>query len=386
MAAAVAAFELERFEWAAPGRLEIEGRWTGLRARRFIRPTLVLHGPAGRVRLLALLEHKPWAALDGDAWIAAFEHEAGEAEYESAELTVAPGIDLPLPPPKPALRSGKPRALKPRRIVSRDTAREEAEAALDVARAEGAPVARRDATAAERRAVQRWATELQEAEDRAKAAEERADQAVARSHELTAERDAATAERDAVTRERDALVVVRDALTGQLAEEKRRREALERELDLAKTSHNSALADAAKRERERLAELKAEAAAAQEARDLAADERDQALSERTRATRDRDSDLRERTQAMVERDVALKERDRAMSERKKALSERDRADAARAAAIRENERVTAQRVGPPRSWSDAARQSTISVWLPRIVAVAILVMLVAVLLVLTRIA
>src|SRR3954462_9391742 len=65
-AARAAVLEIERFEWAAPNRIEIVGHWTGLHGRRFMRPTLVLKGEGDPKRLLALLEHKPWAASDGE--------------------------------------------------------------------------------------------------------------------------------------------------------------------------------------------------------------------------------------------------------------------------------------------------------------------------------
>jgi hypothetical protein len=92
-------FELERFQWSAPDRLEVEGRWFGVRGRRFVRPVLnVQVGGGRRRRLLALLEHKPWAADEGAAWIAAFpwsgtQDGVGEAELEVGALTV----DLPAP-------------------------------------------------------------------------------------------------------------------------------------------------------------------------------------------------------------------------------------------------------------------------------------------------
>ena len=47
-------FEVDRFEWAADDQLEIEGRWFGLRGRRFIRPTLDVEVDGEPRRLLAL--------------------------------------------------------------------------------------------------------------------------------------------------------------------------------------------------------------------------------------------------------------------------------------------------------------------------------------------
>jgi hypothetical protein len=121
-----AILEVERFEWAAPDRIELSGVWSGLRGRRFIRPTLVLMGADGsRRRLLAMLEHKPWAADDGEDWVAAFAWEGDPIAAESAELNVGSGIDLVLPPPRPE-GGQKPSRRFRHRAVSRDAARDTA--------------------------------------------------------------------------------------------------------------------------------------------------------------------------------------------------------------------------------------------------------------------
>ncbi len=92
-------FELERFERTAEDRLEIAGRWYGLRGRRFVRPVLNLNTGGTRRRAIALLEHKPWAADDGKTWLAAFRWPDGAGEIESAELEVGPGLIVALPAP-----------------------------------------------------------------------------------------------------------------------------------------------------------------------------------------------------------------------------------------------------------------------------------------------
>src|SRR5215217_2480367 len=84
-----AVFELERFDWDDDGRLEVSGRWFGLRARRFVRPTLTLRAEGARRRLLAVLDHKPWAAEDGEPWTAAFAPDGDLPEIEGADLAVA---------------------------------------------------------------------------------------------------------------------------------------------------------------------------------------------------------------------------------------------------------------------------------------------------------
>ena len=97
-------FELERFQWSGPDRLEVEGRWYGVRGRRFVRPVLTVQVHGRRRRLLAMLEHKPWQAAETESWIAAFPWEGptdgvGEGELEVGALTVD------LPPPGGAKRA-----------------------------------------------------------------------------------------------------------------------------------------------------------------------------------------------------------------------------------------------------------------------------------------
>ena len=73
-----------------------------MRGRRFVRPTLTvtLKAGGGEDRVLADLEHKPWAAEDGDPWRAGFPFE-GELGDTAAriELNVAPDITVELGAP-----------------------------------------------------------------------------------------------------------------------------------------------------------------------------------------------------------------------------------------------------------------------------------------------
>jgi hypothetical protein len=64
-------FELDRFQWSDEDRLEVEGRWFGVRGRRFVRPVLTVQVAGARRRLLAVLDQKPWNASDGESWVAA---------------------------------------------------------------------------------------------------------------------------------------------------------------------------------------------------------------------------------------------------------------------------------------------------------------------------
>src|SRR3954467_9497123 len=104
------AFEVERFGWTAADRIEITGRWFGLRGHRFMRPALIVGAGDERRRLLALLEHKPWAADDGEPWTAAFAWEGPKVEVSIAEMSVAPSVAVELPSPTP--RGGRVRAAK----------------------------------------------------------------------------------------------------------------------------------------------------------------------------------------------------------------------------------------------------------------------------------
>ncbi len=118
-------FEVERFGWISDDRLEIAGRWSGLRGHRFLRPTLDVEVAGRHRRLLALLEHKPWAVDDGEEWVAAFPWQGEPLQLEGAELAVGPDLAVELPPPaggRPAsadhasrssaelLAAGRPRA------------------------------------------------------------------------------------------------------------------------------------------------------------------------------------------------------------------------------------------------------------------------------------
>jgi hypothetical protein len=91
-------FKVERLAFARSGRLEVSGRWYGVRGRRFMRPTLIYRQAAkeGEQRVLADLEHKPWAAENGSRWTAAFALEIALEDAAEMELAVAPDITVPL--------------------------------------------------------------------------------------------------------------------------------------------------------------------------------------------------------------------------------------------------------------------------------------------------
>ncbi|HEY3726383.1 MAG TPA: hypothetical protein VGL51_04355 [Solirubrobacteraceae bacterium] len=89
-------FDVERVIRTEPGRLEVQGRWYGVRGRRFVRPALTQVSGGSERRWLAELEHKPWAAEDGEQWIAVFALDAEVDEVAELELSVAPDITVKL--------------------------------------------------------------------------------------------------------------------------------------------------------------------------------------------------------------------------------------------------------------------------------------------------
>src|SRR4051794_11770952 len=118
------AFELERFDWTAEDRIEVTGRWFAVRGLRFVRPTLHVRLGDRRRRLIALLDHKPWAADTEDTWTAAFAWRGDHEGITSARLEVTADIvlDLPLPgtakpgttlTPRPRARREPQRTLSP---------------------------------------------------------------------------------------------------------------------------------------------------------------------------------------------------------------------------------------------------------------------------------
>ena len=116
-------FELDRFQWSGEDRLVVEGRWFGVRGRRFVRPVLTVRVAGARRRLLALLEHKPWAADEGTAWIAAFPWDGPRDDVGDAELEVG-ALTVDLPPPGGAEQPGTRHKVE-KSIPVRDLSREE---------------------------------------------------------------------------------------------------------------------------------------------------------------------------------------------------------------------------------------------------------------------
>jgi hypothetical protein len=259
--AAEISFELEQLTLTDDLRFELSGRWFGVRGRRFVRPTLTLIGASGRSRSLAGLEHKPWAAEDGELWVAMFPVPALGEDTLELELAVAPDIAVMLPPPAGLEDLPRERVPSSDAVVAPRTATPP----LLAPAPEPAPAPRDEADAARDDELADARARLEEQGLEIKRLEEQ----LARAAGAEArERDAARRERDEARRERD------EARTGW------------------KKAHDGW----------RKALL----------------ERDQAAADRQRAIIDRDHASAARDRAVAQRDQAIADRDRARSERRPA--------------------------------------------------------------------
>jgi hypothetical protein len=116
-------FELERLALEGD-ELVVRGFWTGANGMRFVRPTLHFEDR----RILATLEHKPWAPSDGQTWTAAFPWTDGRAvDADRLALAVGPRVIVPLgdaapapidetvpaPDAKATAAAAKPKAIRP---------------------------------------------------------------------------------------------------------------------------------------------------------------------------------------------------------------------------------------------------------------------------------
>jgi hypothetical protein len=339
-------FEVERFEWVDGDRLEVTGRWYGLRGHRFVRPVLVVQAADGEQRrLLAVLEHKPWAAEDGDEWIAAFPWEGEPLELTAAELAVAPSLAVDLPAPRvpgqrgtapagsegplparrgPAEPDPEPPAPAPARRGRSKAAQTPAPPA-DPAPGESVTpeevAALRAQLASEQASVRRLAAQLEEAHQGLAAARATAD------------------DHDALVSERDAAIAARDAARSN-----------------ANVDHDAVIDERDRAVKERAAALYA---------------RDEALDERAAANFERESAIAERDAAFVERDRAI-EAHRAAVRDLEALEQR----VAGAEQARLEEIASAPPAGAIRATPGEDRgtpQRPAIVWVQRIVALIVLI-------------
>jgi hypothetical protein len=363
------AFEVERFAWTGDDRIEVAGRWFGLRGHRFMRPSLVVDAGQERRRLLALLEHKPWAADDGELWVAAFAWEGDPVDVTAAELAVAPSVAVELPAaPVPGGRgrskgrAGANGARTGPRIAAHSERRTDAlrrelrgvEAEVAELRADReralrthrADVTRlRDELAAERAALEQARCELERLagsdadagpaaerdaavhdRDEARAALRTRDDALAAARAALGERDDALAAAHAKIEKRD----------GELTAARRRAEELRAQRDELATAAADAPPPAPHADSEA-------AARAERERDVALRERDALARRLDAALRERDAGRRERNDWISQADAATAARDAAIAARDAAAGERDALAAERDAAIGERDAAVAER-------------------------------------------
>jgi hypothetical protein len=92
-------FELERFEWQAPDRLEIAGRFHGLEQSPDDTPVLVVSGDGEAHQLHSVGESVSGPPEDGKSWQAQFAWEEAPVGIEAAVLEFGPGMMIELPAP-----------------------------------------------------------------------------------------------------------------------------------------------------------------------------------------------------------------------------------------------------------------------------------------------
>lgn len=271
-------FEVDRFDWATPDRIEVVGRWYGLRGHRFMRPVLDVSAGEDQRRLLALLEHKPWAAEDGEEWVAAFPWKGEPLDFDDAELALAPSIAVELDPPRAP--GGKKRKVVP-----------------DAKRTQAAP-ARPDGRTLDR--LERELAAAQEDREQLRAevtllegrlAAERAAAERREAHRASREERAAAEERDAAIAERDAARAERDEARRAAVEARERLQAVRSASGPTSGAHERA--ERAERERE---QAQRKAATAKERADRA---EATARAEREAARAERETARTQATSAAV---------------------------------------------------------------------------------------
>ncbi len=276
------AFQVERLEFVPGEHCELRGTWSGVRGRRFMRPALTVIVDGRPVRLLADLAHKPWAAEEGQPWVAAFPCELDGAEIGEAELTVAPDITIPLALPGSRPASG-------RRGRAGSVVATAAGARRPAAKLQPAPGRRDDqrtpASGRARTAAQSRSGGPVPETRASKTASERRQLADKQIADLQAERGRLRDELDGVRKEFDDLRQQRDRALG---------------------------------------------------------ERGSAVAAQTRAETERGAAVAARDQALAERDTALAVRDHALAERDAATASQRQLEADREALARTNDRLQSE--------------------------------------------
>jgi hypothetical protein len=131
-------FELAVFGWAGPDRLDIGGRWRGVRAGELAPPELVVRHDGRTLRLPALEREGPQPP-PSEQWSANFEWKAGPVALDAPRLEFPDGKVVELPALRPSrLRFGRRRfAHVARDAVPGEDIEDAAPAAVRPARPDG---------------------------------------------------------------------------------------------------------------------------------------------------------------------------------------------------------------------------------------------------------
>jgi hypothetical protein len=264
------AFELERFSWTEPDRLEVTGRWTGLEGRRLGRPVLTLTIGGEQRRLTAL----PGGHLRGSGeWRATFTFDGDPTTVTEAELEVGRRLVVSLPPPRKRRPRPDDGALKEERarreaaeatIAERDAEivglRDEAETVI------GEREAEIETLRGQLAAIEAAQAELQQQVEQMRADLANRDEELATVQaELQEARDAAeqrlAAERAATTEVREKLATAREEAEATMETESQETERLRAELRTAR-EETERLVEAERAETARLREELAAASSA----------------------------------------------------------------------------------------------------------------------------
>ena len=122
-------FELERFAWAAPDRLEVAGEFSGVGEVPLDAPILVLRNGDDNYRLAPLADDEAHAPVNGEIWRASFGWQDAPVAFSLAELHM--GNDVVIELPEPAVKG--PSDPRPRLRAKRSADTSGADAAEDSA-------------------------------------------------------------------------------------------------------------------------------------------------------------------------------------------------------------------------------------------------------------
>lgn len=376
-------FQLERFEWVASDRLELAGRWDGLRGRRIAPPVLAFEADGRRHRLRAM----PGGQLD-ERWRATFAWDGPSVDIERAELEVGRLLVVDLPAPRRRKSADRPAEPLEERLAAAEAEAEAAREELAQLRTDLNTAAEEteQALSAERAVEDSLRQELEAARAELTAAREELE----RANGMLEHRDAQLgATRAGLDREREELRGLRERFAG-VGEE------LEREREEAMRLRERAAEPATEAMDEESDEWPLEPAPLASHEEEPPSERpsepgtngDGGEPPSVQVWASRVSEAREETGGEAPRTLELPGLDAVKEKGAKALSSllgRDDDDAEPEAVLARPRANAASRAGtrvrPPRGahTRTVRQQSTQAIWAMRIAAVAVLLVLVVLL-------